>query len=315
MGTKVDHILDAIVQGTAPCTGATFFRALVQNLARAMGMKYAFTAEVLRSDEDDSPATVRTLAYWVVQDFEANFEYPLAGTPCERVVGGESLEIDENVRALFPTDGHLVELGAESYYGVPLVNEDGVCLGHLAVLDDKPVSGDYDRLAVLRTFAARALAELERAHLESQLRVAEGHFRLLFEASPNPVILFDLDTHIERIRGTGGDTFEAYHKTKKGTPVHVIVTLRIVSWDGREVMLTIWHDITERKQMEAALRQSEARFSGTVESAMDAIVTLDGQRRVLLFNSVQQGRRTGLRVRSGGDSAPTSGSPAVPTIL
>ena len=328
MQTKVDRILHAIMQGTAPCTGATFFRALVQNLAQAMGMKYAFIAEIVPAAKDGAAMTVRTLASWVGQDFEENFTYALAGTPCELVVGGETLQINENAGARFPTDHHLAEQGAESYYGLPLLNDARVCLGHLAVFDDKPVTDVYDRLSVLRTFAARALAELERAQLENQLREAERHFRLLFEASPNPVILFDLETwkplvfndqaadfmgytraafaqltitdlevvpnpeetreHIEQIRRTGGDTFEAYHKTKQGAPVHVIVTLRIVSWHGQDVMLTIWHDITERKQMEAALRQSEARFSRMVESAMDAIVTLDRQRRVLLFNKAAE---------------------------
>ena len=328
MYTKVDRILHAIMQGTEPCTGATFFQALVQNLAQAMDMKYAFIAEIVPATRDDAATTVRTLASWTGLDFEENFAYALAGTPCELVVGGETLQINENVGARFPTDDHLAELGAESYYGLPLVNDAGVCLGHLAVLDDKPVSDVYDRLSVLRTFAARALAELERAHLENQLREAERHFRLLFEASPNPVILFDLETwkplvfndqaadfmgytraafaqltitdlevvpnpeetreHVEQIRRTGGDTFEAYHKTKQGAPVHVIVTLCIVPWHDQDVMLTIWHDITERKQMEAALRESEARFSRMVESAMDAIVTLDGQRRVLLFNKAAE---------------------------
>lgn len=328
MPTKVDRILHAIMQGTAPCTGAAFCRALVQHLAQAMDMKYAFIAEIVEADEHEAATTVRTLASWAAQDFEENVEYPLAGTPCERVIGGETLLINENVGARFPTDDHLTDRGAESYYGVPLINDAGACLGHLAVFDDKPVSDEYDRLSVLRTFAARALAELERAHLENQLREAERHFRLLFEASPNPVILFDVETwnplvfndqaaafmgytraefaqltitdlevvpnpeetraHIEQIRRTGGDTFEAYHKTKKGAPVHVIVTLRMVAWHGQDAMLTIWHDITERKRMEAALRESEARFSCMVESAMDAIITLDEQRRVLLFNKAAE---------------------------
>jgi formate hydrogenlyase transcriptional activator len=47
-------------------------------------------------------------------------------------------------------------------------------------------------------------------------------------------------------------------------------------------------DITDRKRMEAALRDSEERLSRILESAMDAIVTVDQEERVLLFNAAAE---------------------------
>jgi PAS domain S-box-containing protein len=43
-------------------------------------------------------------------------------------------------------------------------------------------------------------------------------------------------------------------------------------------------DITERKKTEEALRESEERLAGIVSSAMDAIITVDDDERVVLFN-------------------------------
>ena len=54
---------------------------------------------------------------------------------------------------------------------------------------------------------------------------------------------------------------------------------------GRVVRLAgIAADITERKQAQDALRQSEVRFGGVVNSAMDAIISVDSDQRVVMFN-------------------------------
>ena len=94
-----------------------------------------------------------------------NFAYDVAETPCLRVLAGTAWHYAANVRDLFPHDQDLSDLGAESYVGFPIPHAAGQVIGHLAVLDEKPMPEDARGMAVLQIFAARADAELERLFL------------------------------------------------------------------------------------------------------------------------------------------------------
>src|SRR3954463_4481743 len=160
--------LRAILEGTARSTGAVFFQTLVRHLASALGVSYAFVAEFA-----GAPTRVRTLAYWGRGRIQENLEFELAGTPCEDVVRGGLCHHPQEVRERFPGDRLLVDLGVESYLGVPLLDGEGRVLGHLAVFDERPMAAELRQLFIFRIFAARAAVELERLRVEQQLRERE----------------------------------------------------------------------------------------------------------------------------------------------
>ena len=58
----------------------------------------------------------------------------------------------------------------------------------------------------------------------------------------------------ERARVTGNHRFEWTHRRDDGSEFAVEVTLTPLKLHGRAVMLAVWHDITERKAVEDALR-------------------------------------------------------------
>src|SRR5262249_5592242 len=94
----------------------------------------------------------------------------------------------------FPADRWLAEIGAESYLGVPLLDASGAVLGHVALMDTRPMPEEPRRLAVFRIFGARAAAELQRVRLERALAESERRFRDLFEEAPIGYVYEDTDT-------------------------------------------------------------------------------------------------------------------------
>jgi formate hydrogenlyase transcriptional activator len=174
---RVEETLRHITEGTAGSTGDEFFRSLVKHLAHALQVKYSFVAECT----DEAKKNVRMLAFWQGEDFGNNIEFPLAGTPCQAVIQGNACSYPERLQMLFPEDEGLVVLGAQSYAGVPLINGAGNILGHLVVIDDKPRVFSEQAFSLLRIFATRAGAELERKHASDALRQSQERLRTLLD--------------------------------------------------------------------------------------------------------------------------------------
>jgi formate hydrogenlyase transcriptional activator len=174
---RVEDTLRHITEGTAGSTGDEFFRSLVKHLAHALLVKYSFVAECT----DETKKNVRMLAFWQGEDFGNNIEFPLAGTPCHAVIQGNACSYPERLQVLFSEDEGLVTLGAQSYAGVPLINEARNILGHLVVMDDKPRVFSEQAFSFLRIFATRAGAELERARAHKELQFLNAELGVLLD--------------------------------------------------------------------------------------------------------------------------------------
>src|SRR5574341_870181 len=181
-----EQVIRSITEGTSAVTGDDFFRSLVQHLAGALHLRYAFVAECLPDER------ARSLAFWRDGKLGENFEYPLNGTPCLNVVAGEACFHPDRLQQLFPKDTALVALQAESYHGVPVLDSTHRIVGHLVVMDDRPMREDPLRLAILETFAARAGVELER------VRAYEDVKRLNLELSALLEINLAIGRHLDR---------------------------------------------------------------------------------------------------------------------
>ncbi len=76
---------------------------------------------------------------------------------------------------------------------------------------------------------------------------------------------------MKHINKTGEASFEASHTRKDGSTFPMLIYVKKIYWSGEPTMLSIGTDITEQKLTEDALRESETKFRGLVESSCDWI--------------------------------------------
>jgi PAS domain S-box-containing protein len=177
-------LLETILEGTAGETGVQFFAALVRSLAAALQVDGAWVTEYLQG-----PKRLRAFSFWFRDHFVPDFEYDICHSPCEQVVEQKHLvQYPENVVQLFSRDAELPALQAVAYMGIPFLDEHGSVLGHLAVIDSKPLPADPQLETIFRIFAVRASAEVRRIRAESSVRESEERFSLLFESALDAIV-------------------------------------------------------------------------------------------------------------------------------
>jgi len=166
--------------------------------------------------------------------------------------------------------------------------------------------------SILAVKALFIVAEEEkRRRIEDELRASEQRYRQLFEQNPAPMLIYECETLkmlavndaftaqygypsakalslrltdlypenekaritelIPRLKGLA-HVGEWHHLKADGSVMTVVVRSHDTDYSGRNARIAVISDITERKQMENALRFSEERFFKAFHATPDAIV-------------------------------------------
>ncbi len=147
--------LQSLMEGTASVTGADFFFCLAEKIAIALDVSHICISKKVGE-------SLETLAVYADQQFQPNIIYKIANTPCAEAIQQGRYYCPKNVQACFPLDEFLVQTKADSYLGLALKNEFGELIGVLNILSRKPIANPKRAEILLKIFAARAGAELER---------------------------------------------------------------------------------------------------------------------------------------------------------
>lgn len=176
-GIEAADTFRQLAEGMGQTGTPQFYSMLVEQLANLLDVDHVMVAHVYAGNDSASAPqadVAETLAIWSNGRHLPNVTYPLAGTPCETVVGREPCMYPGGVQRCFPDDYMLAELGADSYIGWPLYASDGSAIGLLALLNNSAMSLDGLTREVLRIVAAQAGAELGRQQAEAALKASEA---------------------------------------------------------------------------------------------------------------------------------------------
>jgi PAS domain S-box-containing protein len=317
---RTEQAFKSLLEGTAAATGQDFFPVLATQIAQVLQVSQVI---VSRQQGD----RLEPVVFSSHGDFIEDGSYTWADTPCERTLADGVYYCGNNVQAAFPQDPDLGQLQTAAYLGVALRNGAGEAMGVLCVLSDRPLEQPAFTETILRIFAARAAAELERLDAASalaqlnqaleqrveqrtaDLKAAQNLLQLVFDTLPQGVFWkdrdgrylgcnrrFASDTHVASVSDVVGKTdYEIWSSTDKtyghddrqviesgipklnyeeplsrnnGTQAWVLTNKLPLQDDSGEIIGVFgsYEDISDRKQAEFALQESEARFRQLAEN-------------------------------------------------
>jgi len=148
--------------------GPGLFADLVRELAEILGAPSVFIAAFT----DETRRQLRSLAAVLDGRELPGFDYPVAGSPCEKVVGRAFRHVASGVRAdLLP--GSLFDAeGMDAYSAYPLNDSVGAPLGLVVAMGRGPFADATLAEGLLKIFASRVAAEIERSRTDEDLRAA-----------------------------------------------------------------------------------------------------------------------------------------------
>ncbi len=163
---------------------------------------------------------------------------------------------------------------------------DGSLIGILGVAHDITFAREAEfRRRQLMNLSRDGIAIMDQEHriVEANQRFAEMLGYSMEELPSLRTWDFEANLSEAQVRAAFADlshidaTFESMHQRKDGSVYPVEVSATGASIDGQNVVITVCRDITQRKQADLALRDSEERLSTLFLQAAEGITLIDAE--------------------------------------
>jgi len=186
---RIEDALSSSALAVSSGEGDTLFSELVRYLATILDVDSAFISKPI-----DGGETMRMLAIHMNGETREHFDYSIAGTACQTVMGKGFGLYQSGLADLLGAERQFVGMRPDSYAGCRLNDSTGRAMGVIAVISRRPIVNPAFFESVLKIFAVRAAAELERVQASAALRASETSYREIFGASEDAIFVHDWET-------------------------------------------------------------------------------------------------------------------------
>jgi PAS domain S-box-containing protein len=309
-GDRYSSVVQQIASTVTGLTGKKYLESVALGMASILKSSHLLISKLSETDSD----WVDTIAYVKAGKLQPQISYNLSGTPCEQVTKKSMCTFSSDVAGLFPEDTMLREENIESYVGLPLINSNNEIIAIISAMFDEPLTDAVFYESVIRIFASRTAAEIERMQIEQRSVQNEQQIQALVANTPGILLLLspELDfrfinqlPHQDDTAKLIGTQFLKVLRAAQRPSIRKL--LKSILKTGQQVEFemeyqpdssghSIWlsaqagpmyegdeitalvitaMDISHRRETEGALRQSEQSYRGLFNNAGDAIYILD----------------------------------------
>jgi formate hydrogenlyase transcriptional activator len=246
-----EELLRVISERTAGVTGEDYFRELTKFVTSTLDVRYSMVVACSNGDN----TKLRMLSYVDRKEILENIEYDTKGTPCEIVMEGKDFFCARDLEKSFPR-----EEGIQSWVAVPIFSPStGKVIGNIAAFDDMPMTKEQNQTAILKIFAARAGAEIERIEAQKKLEKANEelakHLKEI-EALKNQLQAenkylqeeIKLNNNFEEIVSKSKVFHKVLQQVEQVAPTDATVLITGESGTGKELVARAIHNISNRSK-------------------------------------------------------------------
>lgn len=165
---KDDLFFKQINDSLSVNTGPFYFSEFTKFCCENLGIKFALVG-IYNLEKNE----VDTISFRADNVEVHDYKYNLDNTPCDVVLKGGDCSYSKNVQNYFPKDEDLKKFGITSYVGIPLMDENKLPIGIIALMDDKPMEDILYKEKLIKFLAPRTTNELIGLKINKQLKESE----------------------------------------------------------------------------------------------------------------------------------------------
>ena len=172
----IDSKIHAVISNLYSVRNENFIDSLVLALANVIKADHVYVATI-----DDERTTATTIAHADQGKIADNISYALVGTPCADVSGDNVCIYNGNIQQAFPEDRFLIDIGINSYVGIPLKNKTAKVHAIITALFQEDIEDVTTVESLVILFSGLISGELERRQSQHDINIKQTMIDALHE--------------------------------------------------------------------------------------------------------------------------------------